>query len=298
MARGVTGPPGPVGDTVRMDKLGAPTLRWLRAYQGHTTNVYAATRLPGAAQPTVLTCLAPELPATALDTGSAPPPGAVVFYRVGPRNGCGEDPPPLTGVPCPTLGADTDADLVPDLLDNCALAPNAGQADADQDFLGDACDADADGDGVDDDQDCAPFARGVSAPAGSAGDTLRMDKVGGTMLRWQRGLQGHTTNVYAATRLSGAARPTALTCLAPELPDTAFETGAPPPPGAVIFYRVGPRNACGESLPPLAQEPCDTLGHDSDGDLVLDLLDNCPLASNASQSDLDQDFVGDACDGD
>lgn len=43
---------------------------------------------------------------------------------------------------------DTDGDSVPDFQDNCAVVPNAGQEDADQDETGDACECgDASGDG-------------------------------------------------------------------------------------------------------------------------------------------------------
>ena len=34
---------------------------------------------------------------------------------------------------------------------------------------------------------------------------------------------------------------------------------------------------------------------DADGDGVVDLMDNCPMTSNADQQDADLDFVGDAC---
>jgi hypothetical protein len=37
---------------------------------------------------------------------------------------------------------------------------------------------------------------------------------------------------------------------------------------------------------------------DTDGDGIEDLLDNCPTSANPSQSDIDGDFIGDACDPD
>ena len=58
-----------------------------------------------------------------------------------------DDPNPFT--PDGTLGSlDTDQDGVRDESDNCVEIANAGQFDIDQDGQGDACDDDADGDGV------------------------------------------------------------------------------------------------------------------------------------------------------
>ncbi len=51
---------------------------------------------------------------------------------------------------------DTDADGVPDALDNCPEVSNTDQADMDGDDLGDACDPDKDGDGVNNNVDVCP----------------------------------------------------------------------------------------------------------------------------------------------
>jgi hypothetical protein len=57
-----------------------------------------------------------------------------------------------------TPPADTDADGIPDAIDNCPTTANADQADADNDSIGDACEScsDGDGDGVCDIVDNCP----------------------------------------------------------------------------------------------------------------------------------------------
>ena len=52
---------------------------------------------------------------------------------------------------------DPDSDLIPDFLDNCALVSNPGQADLDTDNIGDLCDTDIDGDGVENTLDAFPY---------------------------------------------------------------------------------------------------------------------------------------------
>ncbi|HIN85018.1 MAG TPA: hypothetical protein EYN06_00955, partial [Myxococcales bacterium] len=56
----------------------------------------------------------------------------------------------------PPASKDTDEDGVIDFDDNCDFDPNPEQTDLDKDGLGDVCDTDMDGDGVENDTDCAP----------------------------------------------------------------------------------------------------------------------------------------------
>jgi len=63
----------------------------------------------------------------------------------------------LLSMSCGVYAADTDGDGVDDSTDNCVSVANSDQTDTDSDSLGNACDADDDGDNVIDSQDAFPL---------------------------------------------------------------------------------------------------------------------------------------------
>jgi thrombospondin type 3 repeat protein len=93
-------------------------------------------------------------------------------------------------------------------------------------------------------------------------------------------------------------------CLALDLTTTTLLDAFPPlVPGRLAYYLVSKEDAAGNegslgaasggaALPPGA--PCT----DIDGDALSDGLDNCPTLPNPSQTDFDQDAIGDPCDDD
>ncbi|MDX1496301.1 MAG: thrombospondin type 3 repeat-containing protein [Salinisphaeraceae bacterium] len=145
---------------------------------------------------------------------------------------------------------DVDGDGIDNGTDNCPVISNAGQADLDGDGAGDVCDLDDDGDGVNDDVDNCPI---VANPGQEDGDS---DGVGDAC--------------DSDSDMDG----------------DGIDDGADNCP---TIANPGQEDLDGDGI----GDACDD---DIDGDGVANGDDNCPLTANADQSDVDADGVGDVCD--
>jgi hypothetical protein len=160
---------------------------------------------------------------------------------------------------------------------------------------------DADGDGVPNEQDCAPGVGSVWTIPGPLGPTLRGGAGAPTPFSWLKIPQANVYNVYrgVADRVFEN-----HVCLEASSPDRLALDAASPAPGTAWYYLVSGRNACGEGslgtdsdgVPRPNPGPCPLPYADSDGDLIRDADDNCPLAANTPQIDTDRDGAGDGCD--
>lgn len=168
---------------------------------------------------------------------------------------------------------------------------------------------DTDGDGVLNSQDCAPTVNSVQTTPGVVGDTVKATGAS-TSLSWLRIPQANVYNVYRGIRSVGAFAYN-QTCFEAGSPDHTSVDGSLPPVGTVYFYFVSGVNSCaggegslgssypggsGSPVPRPNPSPCAVSSADYDGDGVLDINDDCPLAANATQADQDHDGVGDLCD--
>lgn len=189
---------------------------------------------------------------------------------------------------------DTDSDTVNDGADNCPVVSNVDQADLDNDSQGDACDVDRDGDGTANDVDVFPDDASESADTDS--DTIgdNTDNCPNTANTDQADLDGDGTGDVCDGDRDGDGLSDADEALAGTDPDV------PDTDSDAILD--GADNCPMTSNATQADLDNDGVGDacddDADGDNVLDSADNCPLLANETQADLDADGEGDACDAD
>ena len=163
---------------------------------------------------------------------------------------------------------DTDGDGVPDSTDNCPSVANPGQANADGDTLGDACDANSFAPQVD---SAASDANGLQfttlTTSGSFSDadgnhTLTITKVSGVGTVTDNGDGTWSWSYLANTSGSGT---------------------------VVVQASDGEHTAAQDSFGWTADP-------DADADGITDPDDNCPSVANPGQANADGDTLGDACD--
>jgi hypothetical protein len=187
--------------------------------------------------------------------------------------------------------------------DNCNGSVDEGYLDTDRDGMADCVDPDDDNDGVLDALDCAPLINSVSAVPAEVGPAL-IGAIDGSFT-FTPVAQANVHNIYRSVwnHVAGAWSDSLL-CLIPEDPRYGFGDTGVPPIGSAFFYVLTGTNRCGEGTagsdsagqPRTIPAPCAAPALDSDGDLVNDLDDDCPLVANPLQADADRDGRGDVCD--
>jgi hypothetical protein len=229
---------------------------------------------------------------------------------------------------------DSDGDGILDIDDNCPGVANADQADADGDGVGDACDncpAVANANQLESEVNAPWFDFYHPSGVGSAvqdcieanvcltrNTTNSLYNASAGSLQWACGTCGKETSGWygnANNMMQSCARPRNFPDNLPppfcmkvlsnghlyDIALTWWESGQASTAGGGFSYARRPLpdgigDAC-DNCPTWSNPTQDAAAClDSDGDGVVDAIDNCTYIPNADQADADLDGVGDACD--
>jgi len=152
---------------------------------------------------------------------------------------------------------------------------------------------------------CPPDAVNQSAPVGGTLTASHDKPSSTTTLSWSAEVVPGPFNVYRGSLLTGSVFTYNQACFAYLVPGTSTTDTAAPTPGQAYYYLVSRQEStCNESN--LGQQSagpdrpnvaaCPAPAPDSDADGAADVVDNCPVIYNPSQSDVDGDGRGDDCD--